>query len=152
MEVDEIMSTTVVSFTTEETKTFIKGADTRKYFSSGFTDLLTSRLNLLGISCSLKRIYNWFRKEDGRKVNLPFWTGKYECAYFDCTRKFDCRIDKPSIKMFDVSISVTGTNINHGLTIKKQVLRGESRKQLAYRIAANGIANTRSELFLEKSN
>ena len=54
--------------------------------------------------------------------------------------------------MFDVSISVTGTNINHGLTIKKQVLRGESRKQLAYRIAANGIANTRSELFIEKSN
>ena len=107
---------------------------------------------MLGISCSLKRIYNWFRKEDGRKVNLPFWTGKYECAYFDCTRKFDCRIDKPSIKMFDVSISVTGTNINHGLTIKKQVLRGESRKQLAYRIAANGIANTRSELFIEKSN
>ena len=152
MEVDEITSTTLVSFTTEETKAFIKGSNTRKYFSTGFTDLMTSRLNLLGMSCSLKMIYNWFRKEDGRKVNLPFWTGKYECAHFDCTRKFECRIDRPSINMFDVSVFVTGPDINHGVTTKKQAVRGECRKKLAFRIAADGIANTRSELILDKSN
>ena len=56
MEVYDIMSNIVVSFTTEETKKFIKVADTRKYFSSGFTDLLTSRLNLLGSCCYLKDI------------------------------------------------------------------------------------------------
>ena len=56
------------------------------------------------------------------------------------------------MKTFDVLISVTGPDINHVLSTKKTVYRAENRRQLAYRIAANGIANTRSELILEKSN
>ena len=51
-----------------------------------------------------------------------------------------------------MSQSLTGPYINHGVTIKKQVLREESRKQSANLIAANGKANTRNELFLVKSN
>ena len=150
MEVDEITSTTLVSFTTEETKAFIKGSNTRKYFSTGFTDLMTSRLNLLGMSCSLKMIYNWFRKEDGRK--LIYRSGLVNMNALISIVKFECRIDRPSINMFDVSVFVTGPDINHGVTTKKQAVRGECRKKLAFRIAADGIANTRSELILDKSN
>ena len=150
MEIDNGMIK--ISFTQEETNAFIRGAENgRRYFSSGFTELLTKRLNLLGTNCCLKRIYNWFSKKGGRKVNTPFWVGKYSCLHEKCSQVFECQIIEPYDLNFNVSVNATGKDIGHEIVSVTKAIRGVKRREMANRIVANGLINTRSELILSES-
>jgi len=112
-----------------------------------FTEFLTRKLNVNSINCNLKCESNIFKKEDSRKKNCAFWTGKYKC------KKQDCAIGYKFIKRTsesDFLLMIAEKNCIHG-PFEKFACYGSARNDLKLRLQGKGALEVQSENFLLNS-
>ena len=122
----------------------------RKYFLASFTSMLNSKMKILGITCCLRSKFNWFKKDDGRKKNIWFWRGCYNCVDKNCKITYTGTIRSPILNEFELSLEWNGFALHslmNSVSVKPRCT-GEARNKLALRLIANGISNTRNEIIL----
>jgi len=113
---------------------------TRKKFSQQFTNILTYKLQKLGLNCSLDCKSNYFSLKTS-PGNNNYWSGTYYCKTTECDLNFKAVIKTWSLKNLSCKISWNG-NCNHErLNRQKSQCRGKYRKQLATEVTAKGTSN-----------
>ena len=124
----------------------------RKYFTASFTKLLNSKLKIQGVLCLLYCNFNWFRNENSRKKNSVYWRGGFTCVDKTCDIVFIGIIDKPFENNMEITLNWNGSP-NHQdriHRIAKHRCTGLERKNLALKLVANGISNTRNDMIATK--
>ena len=112
-----------------------------------FTEFLSRKLNINSINCNLKCESNLFKKEDSRKINCSFWSGKYRC------KKEDCSIGYKFIKRTsdnDYLLMIAEKKCSHG-PYEKFACYWAARNDLKLRLQAKGALEVQSENYLLNS-
>ena len=144
-----------IEFNNEETtkaKEYISssGNNGRKFFLTGFTNLLNKKLFELGFKCVLGKNSNWFSAS-----RLPYWRGRYICSLKDqCNIVYTACIYQKILSNFILKLTWAGTPshdilLNHKIPIR---ITGNSRKKMALQLTADGIANTKNNLNCNEGN
>ena len=128
-------------------------SDGRKYFLASFTKLLNTKVEDRGIFCKLICKYNWFKNEMGRKTNSSYWRGVYICLDKNCKMIFTGTTESQYSNEMEIILKYSGLS-NHEKSIFTSKTRcvGMQRENLAIRLTANGISNTRNEIIINNSN
>ena len=147
----------LIKFDCQETclanKMIVSRSDGRKYFSAIFTKLLNEKAANKGILCMFSCKYNWFKNENGRKINTSHWRGCYNCVDKNCKLIYIGIIVRPCLNEMEVLIKFNGcSNHEKSIFISKIRCVGIEREKLAIKLVANGISNTRNEIIIDTGN
>jgi hypothetical protein len=143
-----------IEFDANEKKNLVKlisstGFAGRRFLLTEFTKLLSQKLNLMGINCTLNCLSNWFKKDQSRKKNVPAWKGNYQCINCMCKIKFCASIDTFDNEKLILHLKWSGFCQHekvHNYTQKR--CTGEERKLMAMKLMSNGISNTLNEIII----
>lgn len=127
-----------------------KNNSDRSYFKIGFCKILTSKIQSIGLNCSLKCEYNYFKKAFSRKGSSKYWSGRYFCD--DCKKIYNLEIEN----IVDFSFREVMISVAHDSSINKHKskievkfqCRGSERSNEALNIHAKGIENRKAENIL----
>lgn len=135
----------VIKLCSEETLKlvkFVKGQ--RKYFGSEFTKFLSAKLQNHGIKCWLGKNSNWFKKNNSRKSNSHFWTGKYECI--QCGMSYFASMLNNNNHGCELYVNWNG-NSSHNKVLPKVRCSGKNRDKLKASIINCGVEETQQNNF-----
>lgn len=114
----------------------------RQSFLVAMDNLLTEKLQVLGIKCCLRSNYNWIAK----KTTMNYWSGKYHCKKRECLNYFEALITTEPLQNSCVCIDVTCYEFSNHERVKISFrCVGEERQAVANNISAKGVQRVRNE-------
>jgi hypothetical protein len=114
----------------------------RRKFRTNFDDFISIELQKTGTLCWLRHKHNWFN------TKKEFWHGVFRCIDKNCPLIYKCKIENNNLLGVNLDVCWKELNVTHVKLSKKNRCSGLSRKEISYKLIANGTSNTRQDHIL----
>ena len=144
-----------VSFSLSEWRKVLKRVsgvgNRRRGFLVSFTNLLSFKLQALGIKCWLcnSSSYNYFGKLNSRQ-RTRFWSGRYKCMQTGCSCVFKASIRRQpnGREPVFVKVKLLGSCSHVDKLSKVISCQGRTRRHLSQKLQSLGLGNAQADIIL----